>query len=243
MNLFSAFASLYVHQSSIQQESYREDTNLTTKSNLSPQISTTQASSLISCLAAAHRVFDAFLALEESMIMTLPIVFLVRVLFGLLFLVHFDRVVNSSRNTTIFRAEDVRCVEYLNRLQEKFSKSSITLPNRSLHCYSFIVIKLAQWHNATIRKTNISNTAQVSSATNTRREPSILSDNPTMLTPPVSDGTDFSATLTPELPQQTFDDFDLMDWGADGGMDSMIEGMGIGWMTSGFNFGSGLWTG
>ncbi|KAL9110834.1 MAG: hypothetical protein Q9227_004634 [Pyrenula ochraceoflavens] len=50
---------------------------------------------------------------------------------------------------------------------------------------------------------------------------------------------DMSAPLMPETPIPNFD-LDMMDFGMDDfipvGVDSMIEGMGMGWMTSGFNF-------
>ena len=48
-----------------------------------------------------------------------------------------------------------------------------------------------------------------------------------------------AAPLLPETPQPSFD-LDMMDFAIDpsnpAGFDWMMEGMGMGWMTSGFNF-------
>lgn len=251
-----ALASLYIHEISLQQglktneESSSPSTNYRTESEAAQDppfqhaIGTAQASSLISCLEAAHKVFDIFFSFSEDTIRTIPIIIYVRVLLCTILLARIDIVVNNTQKFPIFRVEDVRASEYLSRFQDLLRKASKHSPSRATICFLFVVTKLGQWHAKVTKKQETNNATRIGEPSETRGSLPPISDNSDTL---ISDGTEdmeIPTSFATNLPQQNFgDDFELMDWGAEASMDSMMEGMGWGWMTSGFNFNPGLWAG
>lgn len=247
-----AFTSLYVHEISLVQDSNTDDAptppltahglelGVVRKSPSRPTINTTQASSLISCLEAVHKVFDTYLSLRDDTIRTLPIVLFVRVVLSATLLIRFDVVVSSARNFTVFTADDVRAADYLSQLQEKIRSANKGNPNRTASCFLFIISMLAQWHTTTTKKRDVNRAIPDHNISETQSLAQASDDPSASDTYAHEDAEVSTPSSVASLTLNGFgEDFDLMDWGADGSMDWM----GMGWMTSGFNFNTGVWTG